>query len=149
MTEIGSFWIAFSWKQLLTFITVEYNTITASGGGEEHNVTIGGSESRVNVTDLMPGTTYQLNVVAISENSQMSVPSITVTAFTLLSGKCKYDYFECAFIVQILVSFYRNSYTSKKPSSDRCQLFLDTLHMESKPYGCKYHQVHNSDQQRR
>ena len=89
VTGIGAYWIAISWKQLLTFITVEYNTITASGGGKKRNVTVGGSELNVNATDLMPGTTYQLNVVAISEDGLMSVPSISVTAFTLFSGKCK------------------------------------------------------------
>ena len=49
-------------------------------------MTVEGSVS-VNVTDLTPGSDYQLRVTAVSNDGQMSPPSNTITATTLFSGE--------------------------------------------------------------
>ena len=56
-------------------------------------MTVEGSESRTNVTELEPATKYTLRVVAVAEDGQMSFPSVAVVAMTRLPGmhanKCK------------------------------------------------------------
>ena len=86
INEVGASWITFSWQQLLTFTNVSNQIVIVSGGGREWNVTVEGSESNTNVTELEPATKYTLRVVAVAEDGQMSFPSVAVVAMTQLPG---------------------------------------------------------------
>ena len=76
-----------SWEQLLTSTVVSNQSILVSGAGIERNVTVDGSESNTNVTDLPPGTMISLRIIAVAEDGQMSFPSVAVTAMTYFLGK--------------------------------------------------------------
>ena len=51
-----------------------------------YNVTVDGSQSNLNVTDLPSGVMYTLQVVAVADG-QMSFPSVAVTAMTFFPCK--------------------------------------------------------------
>ena len=80
---VGSTWIALSWEQVPTSTVVVNQTVIISGRGATHNVTVDGSQSSVNVTELTSGVTYTLQVVAVAEDGQLSFPSVPVTSMTL------------------------------------------------------------------
>ena len=66
-----------------TSTVVVNQTVIISGNGTTHNVTVDGSQSNVNITELTSGVTYTLQVVAVAEDGQMSFPSVPVTSMTL------------------------------------------------------------------
>ena len=80
---VGSTWITLSWEQVPTSTVVVNQTVIISGGGITHNVTVDGSQSSLNVTELTSGVTYTLQVVAVADDGQMSFPSVAVTSMTL------------------------------------------------------------------
>ena len=63
-------------------------TVIISGNGTTHNVTVDGSQSNLNVTDLKSGVAYTLQIVAVAEDGQMSIPSVSIMAMTLFPCKC-------------------------------------------------------------
>ena len=82
---MGSTWITLSWEQVPTSTVVVNQTVIISGGGTTHNVTVDGGQSILNVTELLSGVTYTLQVVAVAEDGQMSFPSVSITAMTFFS----------------------------------------------------------------
>ena len=80
---VGFTWITLSWETVPTSTVVVNQTIIISGGGTTYNVTMDGSQSNINITELMSGVTYTLQVVAVAEDGQMSFPSVPVTSMTL------------------------------------------------------------------
>ena len=56
--------------------------------GTTHNVTVDGGQSILNITDLMSGVVYTLQVVAVAEDGQKSIPSVAIMAMTLFPCKC-------------------------------------------------------------
>ena len=59
---------------MLTSTVVLNQTVIVSGGGTTHNVTVDGGQSILNITDLMSGVVYTLQVVAVAEDGQRAFP---------------------------------------------------------------------------
>ena len=100
---VGSTWIILSWEQVLTSTVVLNQTVIVSGRGTTHNVTVDGGQSILNITDLMSGVVYTLQVVAVAEDGQRSIPSVAIMAMTLFPCKC--SIISCVYCTMI-VSIY-------------------------------------------
>ena len=46
------------------------------------DITVDGDETRVNVTDLLPGTEYEFRIIAVASDRQTSPQSIALVATT-------------------------------------------------------------------
>lgn len=72
--------IALSWEQVQTSTN---QTVIVSGGESRHNITVDGSQSSTNVTDLTPGAVFSITIVVTADDGRISFPSIAVTVMTL------------------------------------------------------------------
>ena len=83
-------WVSFSWFQTSRGIPpLSRYVVLVVGGGEERNVTVEGSLTSTTVTGLLPGTTYMIRMVAVSEYGDVqafSPPSTAFNATTAVSG---------------------------------------------------------------
>ena len=83
--------ISFSWVQTSRGIPpLSRHVVLVVGGGEERNVTVEGSRTSTTVTGLLPGTTYMIRMVAVSEYGDVqafSPPSNILTTSTAASGE--------------------------------------------------------------
>ena len=59
--------------------------VSVRGAGQEANITVEGMNI-FNVTELSPGTDYQLRVTAVSSDGRMSQSSDVLKTTTLLAG---------------------------------------------------------------
>ena len=86
----GPSWISFSWFQTSRGTPpLSRYVVLVVGGGEERNVTEEDSRTSTTVTGLLPGTTYMIRIVAVSEYGDVqafSSPSTVFTATTAVSG---------------------------------------------------------------
>ena len=78
----GLSWIVLSWSLIPGDVLITAQIIFVSGGGIERNITLEGSVTSVNVTDLQPGTEYSFRVIAVASGGQTSAPSVFLTAST-------------------------------------------------------------------
>ena len=86
----GPSWVSFSWFQTSRGIPpLSRHVVLVVGGGEERNVTVEDSRTSTTVTNLLPGTTYMIRIVAMSEYGDVqafSPPSTALNATTAVSG---------------------------------------------------------------
>ena len=83
--SVGSTWIVVSWQQ--DPLIDRYIITVSVGDGEIHvSVVVSGSESRTNVTGLLPSTEYTIVMVAVTMDGQISLPSAALTVFTAAPG---------------------------------------------------------------
>ena len=81
--EVGITWISISWDSSSVDINIVSYIVTAASESDEVTVTVNGSEAKVNVTGLQPGTEYTLTVISVSDHGRMSVPSVPLIVMTL------------------------------------------------------------------
>lgn len=86
--EVGSTWIILSWERIAENATNQVIIATPSEGGLPKLVTIDGNQSEANITDLLPGTMYSLQVLSEAGGGQRSFPSVPAIAMTLYPCKC-------------------------------------------------------------
>ena len=85
LESVGVSWIVLSWRH--SSLDVVRYIVTVSKFGKEVNMTVEGSESSANITNLTPGTDYQIRITAVSKDGQMSPPSDVLATTTLFSGE--------------------------------------------------------------
>ena len=83
----GSTWISLSWEQVLTSAGISSQIVILSLAATTHNVTVDGGQSNWNITDLLPGNIYTIQIVVVADDGQMSFPSVAITALTLYPCK--------------------------------------------------------------
>ena len=82
LESAGVSWIVLSWSLTPGNVLITAQVIFFSGGGIERNITLEGSGTSFNVTDLQPGTEYSFRVIAVASDGQTSAPSVFFTAST-------------------------------------------------------------------
>ena len=82
LESAGVSWIVLSWSLTPGDVLITAQVIFVSGGGIERNITLDGSGTSFNVTDLQPGTEYSFRVIAVASDGQTSAPSVFLTAST-------------------------------------------------------------------
>ena len=102
---VGSTWIALSWEQVLTSTVVVNQTVIISGNGTTHNMTVDGSQSNLNVTELMSGLVYTLRIIAVAEDGEMSFPSVTIRVMTLFPCKSVAVHDSTSYMVMYLLYY--------------------------------------------
>lgn len=50
-------------------------------------MTVDGGSVNLNVTDLLPGNMYRIQIVVVADDGEMSFPSVAITALTLYPCK--------------------------------------------------------------
>ena len=81
--SIGVTWITISWDNPSIEVNIVSYIVTPASKSTNISVTVSGSETEVNVTGLQPATEYTLTIVSVSDDGQMSVPSVTLIVMTL------------------------------------------------------------------
>ena len=82
LESAGVSWIVLSWSLTPGDVLITAQIIFVSGGGIERNITLDGSGTSFNVTDLQSGTEYSFRVIAVASDGQTSLPSVFFTAST-------------------------------------------------------------------
>ena len=83
LESAGVSWIVLSWSLIPGDVLITAQIIFVNnGGGIEGNITLEGSVTSINVTDLQPGTEYSFRVIAVASDGQTSAPSVLFTAST-------------------------------------------------------------------
>ena len=59
-----------------------FQLVLISGGGAEYNVTVDRERASSNITDLDAGVMYTMRIVTVSDDGQMSFPSLSALAMT-------------------------------------------------------------------
>ena len=81
----------FNFDSPISFYTINARNLNSSGGNNELVVTNTSTNATFfNVTGLLPGTTYELTVVAVSQGGDVvatSEPSTSIVESTELSGE--------------------------------------------------------------
>ena len=78
-----STWITIVWEQVQTSTIISNQTVIVSSGGSRHNITVDGSQSSINLTDLTPATMFSVSIVVTADDGRISFPSTTLTVMTL------------------------------------------------------------------
>ena len=81
--SIGVTWITISWDNPSIEVNIVRYIVTVASKGANISVTLSGSETEVNVTGLQSATEYTLTVVSVSDDGQMSSPSVPLIFMTL------------------------------------------------------------------
>ena len=79
--------------------------VKVSESSKEVNITVDGSESSANVTNLTPGTDYRLRITAVGKDGQTSPPSDVLATTTLFSGEM-YNYMSSLYIILLLTYWF-------------------------------------------
>ena len=79
--------------------------VTVSESVKEVNITVDGSESSANVTNLTPGTDYWIRITALGKDGQTSPPSDVLATTTLISGEM-YNYMSSLYIILLLTYWF-------------------------------------------
>ena len=95
--SLGASWILLSW---------EFNDggesyiVVVSDGDKKVNYTVDSAHNSLNITGLKGNTEYNLSVIAVSNDGQISSPSAILTAVTTIPGTCR-----CIIILYIVCHY--------------------------------------------
>ena len=81
--SIGVTWMTISWDNPSIEVNIINYIVTVASKGANISVTVSGSETEVNVTGLQPASEYTLTVVSVSDDGQISSPSVPLIVMTL------------------------------------------------------------------
>ena len=97
LEEVGPTWVFLSWERsFLSSAMISFYEIVAqavnSDAAATMNISTSDDRTHFNVTGLIPGATYKISVVAVSEHGAgmtlRSLPSVPIEFMTESLGKC-------------------------------------------------------------